>query len=197
MAKQRDFTDILVKKGILSADQLEEAKGVAAQTGAKINDALVKLGYAKLEEVMAAVAEHSGTQFVDLTDVTIPPAVVEMVPESVARSPQDFHAVLVAQGVTVLTQTPSAVAMLPGPIDARMNASRKKMIGIIPLLPRQVCTAATCALSRLRARAEFCFIGLGSASFRWRPEVTRQFTQAHPGPVAGHPDDRFGQSVQE
>ncbi|MFQ3593653.1 MAG: ATPase, T2SS/T4P/T4SS family [Gemmataceae bacterium] len=86
MAKARgDFTEILVKKGILSADQLEEARAVATQTGAKINDALTKLGYATPEQVMAAVAEHSGIQFVDLSEITIPPAIIEMVPESVAR----------------------------------------------------------------------------------------------------------------
>ena len=38
-----DFTEILVRKQILGPDQLAEAKTLQQQTGAKIQDALVKL----------------------------------------------------------------------------------------------------------------------------------------------------------
>jgi type IV pilus assembly protein PilB len=86
MAKSRgDFTDILVRKQILGPDQLQEAKTLQQQTGAKLQDAIVKLGYASTEEVMSAVAEFHSLQFVNLTEVTIPASVIELVPESVAR----------------------------------------------------------------------------------------------------------------
>src|SRR5262249_49644711 len=86
MAKNRgDFTEILLRRQILSPDQLQEARTIGQQTGAKLPDTLVKLGYVTAEQVMTAVAEFHGLQFVDLTEVTIPAAVVELVPESVAR----------------------------------------------------------------------------------------------------------------
>jgi type IV pilus assembly protein PilB len=86
MAKTRgDFTDILVRRQILSPDQLDEAKNLQQQTGVKLQDALVKLEYATMDQIMTAIAEFHGLQFIDLTEVTIPAAVVELVPESVAR----------------------------------------------------------------------------------------------------------------
>jgi type IV pilus assembly protein PilB len=86
MAKsQGEFTEVLVKRGILGPDQLSEAKAMQQQTGAKLQDALIKLGYCTLDDVMSAVAEFHGMSFVNLTNMTIPPSVVELVPESVAR----------------------------------------------------------------------------------------------------------------
>src|SRR5438067_4531941 len=86
MAKARnDFTEILVRRQVLSPDQLEEARGLERQAGMKLHDAIVKLGYASTDQVMSAIAEHHGLQYVDLTEVTIPQSVVELVPESVAR----------------------------------------------------------------------------------------------------------------
>jgi type IV pilus assembly protein PilB len=86
MAKLRgEFTDILVRKQMLSPDQLEEARGLQQQAGMKLHDAIVKLGYLTNDQVMTAIAEFHGMQFIDLTEVTIPAAVVELMPESVAR----------------------------------------------------------------------------------------------------------------
>ena len=43
---------------------------------------LTKLNYASAAEVMSAIAEFHGMQFVDLKGVTIPPAVAKWSPSS-------------------------------------------------------------------------------------------------------------------
>lgn len=86
MAKQRnDFVDILVKKGSLGPDQIDEAERLAASSGIKMQEALIKTGYVNQAEVMSAIAEYHNLQFVDLNDVEIPKTIIELVPESVAR----------------------------------------------------------------------------------------------------------------
>ncbi|HZZ78059.1 MAG TPA: ATPase, T2SS/T4P/T4SS family [Gemmataceae bacterium] len=81
----RDFTEILIRQRVISADQLAEANQMARASGVKVGDALVRLGYATSDEVMRAIAQEHGLDFVNLSEIAIPPAVVEMVPESVAR----------------------------------------------------------------------------------------------------------------
>lgn len=80
-----DFTEILVRQGVISNNQLAEAQQMARGSGIKIGDALVRLGYATSEEVMRAIAQQFGYDYVDLSEVAIPPSVIELVPESVAR----------------------------------------------------------------------------------------------------------------
>jgi type IV pilus assembly protein PilB len=84
-AKKVDFTELLIRQGVISADQLGEAKRVAKSSGKKVPDQLVVLGYATSDEVMRAVAKEHSLDFVDLNEVVIPPSIVELVPESVAR----------------------------------------------------------------------------------------------------------------
>ncbi|MEA2631912.1 MAG: type pilus assembly protein PilB, partial [Chloroflexota bacterium] len=83
MAKQtRDWTDILIKRGVVGPDQLKEAMRMSS---VPIEDALAKLGYADAVDIMKAKAEQHGMPFIELREIEIPPTVVELVPESLAR----------------------------------------------------------------------------------------------------------------
>ena len=86
MAKAgKDFTQILIKKGILGPDQVSEAVSMQQTSGIKLADAIVRLGYASIDEVMTAMAEQFGMEYIHLEEVQIPNAVIQLVPESVAR----------------------------------------------------------------------------------------------------------------
>lgn len=80
-----DFTEILLRQRVISPEQLAEAKRIARETNKKVADELIRLGYASGEEVIQAMAREHGLEFINLTEVVIPPSVVELVPESVAR----------------------------------------------------------------------------------------------------------------
>ncbi|MEX0936925.1 MAG: ATPase, T2SS/T4P/T4SS family [Pirellulales bacterium] len=79
------FSKILINRGIISAEQLEEAESLARDSGQKVAESLVRLGYATGDEVMQAVAKEHGCECVNLGQIVVPPSVVELVPESVAR----------------------------------------------------------------------------------------------------------------
>ncbi|MBV8127478.1 MAG: type II/IV secretion system protein [Planctomycetaceae bacterium] len=81
MAKTRDWTEILIRRGVIGPDQLKEAQRV----GGALEESLVKLGYAEAEDIMKAKAEQHGLPFIELREIEIPPSVIELVPESLAR----------------------------------------------------------------------------------------------------------------
>ncbi|OHB70796.1 MAG: pilus assembly protein PilB, partial [Planctomycetes bacterium RBG_13_63_9] len=83
--KRSDYTEILIQRGVISPEQLAEAHQMAEESGMQLPDALNRLGYATGEDVMRAMAEQNGREYVNLSEVVIPPSVVELVPESVAR----------------------------------------------------------------------------------------------------------------
>src|SRR5689334_14725721 len=80
-----DLGKFLVGRGVIGPEQLAEAQAIAKNNGGKVHEILVKQGYATSEQVTQALADMHGYEFVDLRDVPIPPSVVELVPESVAR----------------------------------------------------------------------------------------------------------------
>ena len=85
VARKGDFSEILLRRRLISQDQLAEARQMSKDTNSNLSDCIVKLGYASGDDVMRSVAQEHGREFVDLTEVTIPDSIIELVPESVAR----------------------------------------------------------------------------------------------------------------
>jgi len=83
--KKSDYIQILISRGVISPDQLAEAEEMSQHADMRLPDALARLGYATGEEVMRAMAEEHSLDYVKLSDVAVPPSVLELVPESVAR----------------------------------------------------------------------------------------------------------------
>ena len=79
------FVDLLIKSGVLGADQVVDADNLARQTNIPLPQALVKLGYATEAEVMRSLALFHRMEYVDLDTAQVPENVIELMPESVAR----------------------------------------------------------------------------------------------------------------
>ena len=80
-----DWLQRLVDDGLISADQLDEALQMASRLGIKPEDALVRQGYIEQSVVGEYLAAQFGYEFVNLESMEIPPSIIELVPESVAR----------------------------------------------------------------------------------------------------------------
>ncbi|MBQ17717.1 MAG: pilus assembly protein PilB [Planctomycetaceae bacterium] len=80
-----DWLQKLVDDGAISGSQLSDAQQMASELGIKTEDALVKLDYVTGSEMGKLQADHFGYDFINLDGAEITPAVIEMLPESVAR----------------------------------------------------------------------------------------------------------------
>lgn len=112
MAKRTlSFTDLLVQKGLVSPTQISAAAEAAGQDRIPIQDAIIKLGFAKSSDVMKAYADSQGYEYVYLEDIAIPPNIIEMVPESVARENTVIPLTADESALTVVTSKPDDFAL--------------------------------------------------------------------------------------
>src|SRR5262249_29721015 len=80
-----DLGALLVSRQALTRAQLADALRLQESTGATLLHLLVSLGHATEADILRAGAAALAMQYIDLAEITTPPAVIELVPESVAR----------------------------------------------------------------------------------------------------------------
>ena len=107
MAVSDPFSNILISEGIVSAEQLAEAMRVSGTAGTKVHDEVIKLGYAPPDKVMAALGKAYRLKVVELTGMTVPQEVIELLPESVARENTIFPLAEMGSVLRLATSDPT------------------------------------------------------------------------------------------
>ena len=111
MAKKKipEYLKELHRAGVVSKEQLIDAKEQAKQTGKTIAHTIVQLDYATDEDVMKALAKAHRMDYVDLTKVEIPEMVIELMPEAVARENNVIPLAETERGLKVIMSDPEDV----------------------------------------------------------------------------------------
>jgi type IV pilus assembly protein PilB len=76
---------LLVREGLLTPEQLEQALAEKERTGHRLGEIVVERGWAQPHDVARALAEQHGLEFVDLAKAQLEPAAANLLPEKFAR----------------------------------------------------------------------------------------------------------------
>jgi type IV pilus assembly protein PilB len=83
--EKKSFGDFLVGLGVIAADQLKKASQEQKQRGERLEQAIVRLGYAKEELILQCLADYFNLPYVDLDTYLIDEKVVKIITEKMAR----------------------------------------------------------------------------------------------------------------
>ncbi|QAT17242.1 type II secretion system protein E [Candidatus Velamenicoccus archaeovorus] len=82
---KKRLMDALLQAKLLTPQDLEKAEQIQAKTGENLKDILVKQGFVKEKDLIAALAKELFIPYLELAKYKIDAQVVEMLPEKVAR----------------------------------------------------------------------------------------------------------------
>ncbi|HZD17126.1 MAG TPA: ATPase, T2SS/T4P/T4SS family [Actinomycetota bacterium] len=83
--KSKQLGQILLEQSLLTQEQLDRALEEHRNTPKSLGRVLIDLGYIRERDLVAALAEQVGLEFVDLTEYHIDAAATAMIPEAVSR----------------------------------------------------------------------------------------------------------------
>jgi type IV pilus assembly protein PilB len=83
--EKKSFGDYLVSIGVITSEQLKKAIQEQRRGGERLEQTIVRLGYAKEELVLQCLADYFNLPFVDLDTYLIDEKVFQLIPEEIAR----------------------------------------------------------------------------------------------------------------
>ena len=85
LEEKKSFGDFLVGLGVITADQFKKASQEQKQKGERLEQAIVRLGYAKEELALQCLADYFNLPYVDLDTYLIDEKIVKSISEELAR----------------------------------------------------------------------------------------------------------------
>lgn len=85
MEEKKNFGDFLIGLGVITSDQLKKASQEQRQKGERLEQAIVRLEYAKEELALQCLADYFNLPYVDLDTYLIDEKVIKTIPEEMAR----------------------------------------------------------------------------------------------------------------
>src|SRR6266511_5669379 len=83
--KPKQLGQILLEQGLITNEQLEKALAAHKSTARSLGRTLIDLGYIKERDLVMALAEQVGLDFVDLSEYQIDHLAASLLPEQLAR----------------------------------------------------------------------------------------------------------------
>ncbi|MGQ9645610.1 MAG: GspE/PulE family protein [Thermodesulfobacteriota bacterium] len=110
--EKKSFGNFLVRSGVVTADQLSKALQEQRRTGERLERTLVRLNYVDETLVFQGLADYSGLPYVDLDTYRIDEAVLDLIPEDLARRHGLIPLFKIGSTLTVAISDPSNTAVL-------------------------------------------------------------------------------------
>jgi type IV pilus assembly protein PilB len=97
--------ELLVRRGLLERDQLEEALGERAASGQRIGEIIVDHGWVTHAAIAHALGEQYGVPFMSLDDEDLDPEVTTLLPEGLARRYEALPIRFIAEDLLLVAVT--------------------------------------------------------------------------------------------
>jgi type IV pilus assembly protein PilB len=124
-----EFVEILLRRSLVSPDQVTEAEQYSRSNDVALGDALISLNYVTASDVTRAMAEYHNLDFINLDEVKIPEDIIELVPETIARENATLPLSLEGDALKVLLTDPLDVETIE---KLRFILNRQIQIALAP-----------------------------------------------------------------
>jgi type IV pilus assembly protein PilB len=103
---KKKLTDILLETKVITPQDLERAVKIHAETGGNLKDVLLKEGFVKEKDLMAALSREMFIPYLELSKYKADPQVIQMLPEKIGRQYKVVAISKIGQVLTVAMSDP-------------------------------------------------------------------------------------------